>query len=179
MANLHSEAEETPANQAPLLTAISNSNSNSNSNQNHVHIQAEEGNDSESETQLDQTLRRLETFLALLGFKQSSVLSFALSWTAFVVVGVVIPLTALRFCDCSDDCENYQIKDFEMDVVAFQACLAAVSLMCLSHNLRKYGLRRFLFVDRYSGQTASFHDDYVRQISVSEFKFLFYLSACG
>lgn len=168
MANLHAEPEQPPA-LTPLLS------SNSNSISNHNHIQAEQSEEKEDEeTQLDQTLRRLETFLAILGFKQSSVLSFALSWTAFMVVGVVVPLVALHFCDCSD-CDKYQITDFEMDVVAFQACLAAVSLVCLSHNLRKYGLRRFLFVDRYSGQMACFHNDYVKQISVSESNFLIYL----
>lgn len=169
MANLHSEAEQPPA-LTPLL------NADSNSNQNDIQEEQPREQEDDEETRLDQTLRRLETFLAVLGFKQSSVLSFVISWSAFLVVGVAVPLVALHFCDCSE-CEKFQIKDFEMDVVAFQACLAAVSLVCLSHNLRKYGLRRFLFVDRYGGQMACFHNDYVQQISVSEFKFLSYLHA--
>ncbi|XP_060669437.1 uncharacterized protein LOC107428365 isoform X2 [Ziziphus jujuba] len=64
-------------------------------------------------------------------------------------------------------CEAYQIKDFELDIVASQACLAAVSLLCLSHNLRKYGIRRFLFVDRHSGYMLRFRDDYIKEISGS------------
>ncbi|XP_028772210.1 uncharacterized protein LOC114729374 isoform X2 [Neltuma alba] len=118
------------------------------------------------ETQLDRMLSRIETFLALIGFEQSSWLSFALSWTSFLVVGVVVPLVVLFVGDCTD-CEEYQRKNFEVEIVAFQACLAAVSLLCLSHNLRKYGLRRFLFVDRYSGRLMSLHERYIKQVSES------------
>lgn len=53
---------------------------------------------------------------------------------------------------------------FELDCVVSHACLAGVSLLCLSHNLRKYGIRKFLFVDRYTGRMARFHDQYVAKI---------------
>lgn len=113
---------------------------------------------------LDKTLRRLESFLALLGFRQSSALSFGLSWVAFSLVGIALPVIVIEF-SCSD-CEKYRVRDFELDVVASQACLAAVSLLCLSHNLRKYGIRKFLFVDRYSGQMVRFRNEYIQKVSV-------------
>ncbi|KAA8533275.1 hypothetical protein F0562_033192 [Nyssa sinensis] len=118
------------------------------------------------DTQLDKTLQRLESFLTLLGFNQSSILSFALSWVAFLLIGVSLPVIILELPNCAG-CEKYQIKDFELDIVASQAFLAAVSLLCLSHNLRKYGIRKFLFVDRYSGQMVRFHDEYIQKISDS------------
>ena len=61
---------------------------------------------------------------------------------------------------------KYQKKDFELDIVALQACLAAVSLLCLSHNLRKYGIRKFPFVDRSSGQMVRFRDEYENKITL-------------
>ncbi|KAL0297085.1 UNVERIFIED_CONTAM: hypothetical protein Sradi_6760600 [Sesamum radiatum] len=64
-------------------------------------------------------------------------------------------------------CEKGQIKSFEIGIVVSQACLAAASLICLSHNLRKYGVRKFLFVDRYSGHVERFSDQYVQKISGS------------
>lgn len=158
MANLDLEPEQAP-HLTPLLA------SSSNSNQNRIEVdEAQEEN--EEEVRLDQTFRRLEIFISILGFRQCSMFNFALPCSAFMAVGVVIPFLALHFSECSH-CEKYQIRYFEMDVVALQACLAAVSLACLSYNLRKYGLRRFLFVDRHSGQIANFHKDYVKQISVS------------
>ncbi|KAF7813625.1 uncharacterized protein G2W53_034601 [Senna tora] len=160
---LNVRTEQPPAH-TPLVT--------SNSNQNDVeavrHAHAPPSLDDEpEETPLDRMLRRLEAFLSLLGFEQSSLSSLALSWTAFLAVGVVVPVVALAVGgDCSD-CQTYQRKDFEIGIVAFQAILAAVSLLCLSHNLRKYGLRRFLFVDRYSGKMESFHERYVQQVLTS------------
>ncbi|GKA74490.1 ribonuclease H-like domain-containing protein [Tanacetum coccineum] len=58
-------------------------------------------------------------------------------------------------------CDLYQVKGFEIVVVSSHACLAAVALLCLSHNLRKYGVRKFLFVDQYHGHVQSFSKDYV------------------
>ncbi|PSS28778.1 Neuropeptides B/W receptor type like [Actinidia chinensis var. chinensis] len=156
MADLHilTESSETD-NKIPLLN-------NTEPSQEHKQRNPEENFD----THLDKTLQRLEFFLSLLGFNQSSASSLGLSWAVFLVIGVAIPLLVLEVSDCSD-CEKYQIKEFELDIVVSQACLAAVSLLCLSHNLRKYGIRKFLFVDRYSGQMARFRDEYIRKISDS------------
>ncbi|GJX22788.1 triosephosphate isomerase, cytosolic [Tanacetum coccineum] len=54
-----------------------------------------------------------------------------------------------------------KVKGFELVVVSSHACLAAVAFLCLSHNLRKYGVRKFLFVDQYHGHVQSFSKDYV------------------
>ncbi|CAN6819045.1 unnamed protein product [Brassica oleracea] len=59
------------------------------------------------------------------------------------------------------DCERYQYKSFELNIVVSQACLAGASLLCVSHNLRKHGIRKFLFVDQLSGRTQ-----YIQQISM-------------
>lgn len=118
------------------------------------------------DTDLDETLQWLESFLCFLGFNQSSLLSFALSWASFVILGVLLPVLTLELTDCSG-CSKYQIKRFELDIVASQAILAAVSLLCLSHNLRKYGIRKFLFVDRFTGQMVRFRDEYIQKIWVS------------
>ena len=167
MADIHINTEESPT-QTPLLIPVQNNNHNH-------RVPQQEQNE---ETQLDQTLKKLETFLTLLGFNQSSWLCIALSWIAFLLIGVVLPVVVLEQSKCSG-CELYQIKNFELDIVASQACLAAVSLLCLSHNLRKYGIRRFLFVDRFNGKMAQLHDDYVKQIWVSISYVLWIISLCA
>ncbi|XP_059657735.1 uncharacterized protein LOC132304187 isoform X2 [Cornus florida] len=153
MADPHVETEESkPQDQTPLLIDIEQTQ--------------ERPKEEDFDTHLDRTLQRLELFLTLLGFKQSSVLSFGVSWVKFLLIGVSLPVAVLELSNCSG-CDKYQIKDFELNIVALQACLAAVSLLCLSHNLRKYGIRKFLFVDRYSGQMARFRDVYIQKISDS------------
>ncbi|XP_073132703.1 uncharacterized protein [Henckelia pumila] len=126
--------------------------------------ESDRGND--QEVVLDKTLYRLGLFLSLLGFNQSSVLSFLLSWGAFLVIGVLLPVVMLELSNCNG-CEKGQIKNFEIGIIICQACLAAASLVCVSHNLRKYGVRKFLFVDRYSGHVERFNEQYARKISAS------------
>uniref|UniRef100_A0A7N0VJI8 Gustatory receptor n=1 Tax=Kalanchoe fedtschenkoi TaxID=63787 RepID=A0A7N0VJI8_KALFE len=136
-------------NQVPLLLPIKD---------------AEKVEDEEEADAVGDTLKWLELFLSILGFKQSSGWSLVLWWSVFSLVGVVVPVLILLLTECSGDCERYQINKFELDIMASQACLAAVSLLCLSHNLRKYGIRKFLFVDRCNGHMVRFRDDYIHKI---------------
>jgi len=164
MTNLQIRTEEpNTETQTPLLI--------SNTNHQQEHEETNTKNDeSDDDTEVDKTLARLESYLNLLGFNPRSTLCSILCWSVFFTLGVAVPLVALWMCDCSE-CEKYELRGCEMVIVAFQASLAAVSLLCLSHCLRKYGLRRFLFVDRYTGHVACFHRDYVNQISVSQSSF--------
>lgn len=154
MADLHIQTEH-PNAQAPLL----------NSYQNYNHHQNEEQDEEEEDTHLDKILWKFETFLSFLGFKQSSVKSFVLSLAGFVALGVLVPVLVLELSECSG-CEKYQMKDFELGIVVSQVCLAAVSLGCLAHNLRKHGIRKFLFVDKDNGQMSRLRDQYIQQIKV-------------
>ncbi|KAF3554985.1 hypothetical protein F2Q69_00012359 [Brassica cretica] len=72
----------------------------------------------------------------------------------------------LKIGHCKD-CERYQYKSFELNIVVSQACLAGVSLLCVSHNLRKHGIRKFFFVDQLSGRMGRLKAQYIQQISNS------------
>ncbi|XP_068651923.1 uncharacterized protein [Aristolochia californica] len=136
----------------PLLTSVQPPNGD-----------PQEAEVTEEDPVLDEALQRLEFFLFLFGFHQTSPLNVFLSWSAFLVVGVSVPILTLEFSRCSG-CEEYQIIKFELSILASQATLAAVSLLCVSHNLRKYGVRKFLFVDRFHGQMIRFRKEYVQKI---------------
>uniref|UniRef100_A0A3Q7GUY1 Uncharacterized protein n=1 Tax=Solanum lycopersicum TaxID=4081 RepID=A0A3Q7GUY1_SOLLC len=138
-----------------------------------VHVQEEEetppllksqGHD----TDLDKTLEKLELFLTLLGLNQSSVLRFVLSWILFLVLGILLPMIMLEV-------SNPQIKSFKFDILVSQALVAAVSLLCLSHNLRKYGIRKFLFV---SGHIERFSNQYHHKIHDSVRLLLLWVLPC-
>ncbi|KAK8579525.1 hypothetical protein V6N12_069849 [Hibiscus sabdariffa] len=123
-----SDEEQPPPAQIPLLS----------SNIQNAAAQVQRQPEIRTSNDLDDSLEILERFLTFLGFNQSSLLSFSLSWAAFTVVGVLVPVLALELSKC-DGCEMYQIKEFETDIVASQACMAAVSLFCVSFNLKKFG----------------------------------------
>ncbi|CAA2996509.1 uncharacterized protein LOC111378368 isoform X1 [Olea europaea subsp. europaea] len=136
-----------------------------------------ENQENDDETRLDKTLAKLDSFLTFLGFNQTSVSSFVLSWGFLLLIGITLPVVILELSNCPG-CEKGQIKTFEIDIVISQACLAAASLICLSHNLRKYGIRKFLFVDRYSGHVERFSDHYMQKISDSMRLLVFWVLPC-
>ncbi|KAK2648111.1 hypothetical protein Ddye_015600 [Dipteronia dyeriana] len=117
-----------------------------------------------NDTQVTKSLRRLETFLGIFGFCQYSALSFTLSWLCFLLLGVALPLFIIKFSYCSN-CDKYEVRSFELEILISQSIVAAISLLCISHNLRKYGLRKFLFVDRYHGHMTLFLQEYIRKIN--------------
>ncbi|KAH9720747.1 zinc finger CONSTANS-like protein [Citrus sinensis] len=92
----------------------------------------------DTQAQLSKSLHRLECFLKLLGFCQCSVLSFTLSWLCCLLLGVSLPLSIINFSYCSN-CDKYEIRVFELEILASQSLVAAISMICISHNLRKYG----------------------------------------
>ncbi|PPS15738.1 hypothetical protein GOBAR_AA04847 [Gossypium barbadense] len=144
---LRSDEEQPPPAQIPLLSSNLQNDAVGDLHQRQQEIR--------TSNRLDDSLEYLERFLTCLGFNQSSLLSFSLSWAAFTVVGVLVPVLALELSDC-DGCEMYQIKNFEVGIVASQACLAAVSLFCISFNLRKYGIRRFLPIRIYMSKCVEY-----------------------
>ncbi|XP_074274330.1 uncharacterized protein LOC141598555 isoform X2 [Silene latifolia] len=170
--------------QTPLLpqTNVTHQhNHNHNRNRNRNHDQQNQENDQRNvgnvdvvvvidgeydDTQLDKTLQRLEFCLRFLGFDQSNVLRFVLSWVVFLVICVIIPVIIIEFTHCSK-CENYQVRDFEYEILTSQVLLGAASLISLSYNLTKKGIRKFLFVDRYRGHTSKFMGQYIQKIKDS------------
>ncbi|KAI7750999.1 hypothetical protein M8C21_004202 [Ambrosia artemisiifolia] len=125
---------------------------------------------SSSSVDLDGCLEQLDFYLLLLGFNQSSYFRFGISWLTFLVIGVALPVVVLLMITNCLKCDIYQVKGFELVVVSSHASLAASALLCLSHNLRKYGIRKFLFVDQYHGHLQSFSNHYLRKISITEFR---------
>ncbi|XP_048493540.1 uncharacterized protein LOC104893506 isoform X2 [Beta vulgaris subsp. vulgaris] len=117
---------------------------------------------------LKHSLRRLKSFLRFLGFIHDSPLSLSLSSLSFLFLGVAAPsiIIFLFYCGSSDPsaCRKYHVKNFELETLLFQAAAAAVSLLCFSRSFRKYGLRIFLFVDKYQGNVAQFQFQYISKI---------------
>ncbi|KAJ9563895.1 hypothetical protein OSB04_009055 [Centaurea solstitialis] len=153
------------------------------SKSNQIQPQFEENGDQQEEEQetsdhLHNRLQGLDFYLLLLGFHQSSLLRFGVSWVTFLMIGVMLPLGVILMPTNCLRCDLYQIKGFELVVVSAHASLAAVSLLCLSHNLRKYGIRKFLFVDQYNGHVERFSTVYVQKISESKRSLVLWVLPC-
>ncbi|KAK6123705.1 hypothetical protein DH2020_042554 [Rehmannia glutinosa] len=119
----------------------------------------------DSDAELDRSLTTLENFLSLLGFCQYTFLRATLSWVAFFLFAVALPLFTVEFSRCAG-CDKFEIETFELEILVSRAVVAAVSLLCVSRNLRKYGIRRALFVNRCHGHMTQFRKQYIQKIRV-------------
>ncbi|CAL9078607.1 unnamed protein product [Musa textilis] len=131
-----------------------------------VPLVADDEDDSGGDKNLDVALNRLERFLAVLGFPESpSRARLAASCAAFLLLGIAVPSAAICLSRCSQSRgDEYEVQQFELCVLVSEASLAAVSLVAVSRNLLKYGVRRFLFVDQHHGQVDRLQQEYVCKI---------------
>lgn len=97
---------------------------------------------------------------------QSNLWHAGLSWSIFSLLAIAVPLLSHFVYNCST-CDQNHRRPFDS---IFQLSLSAVSLISfvsLSSFSRKYGLRRFLFLDKMSGVSDQVQRGYVRQVHVS------------
>ncbi|KAK1433900.1 hypothetical protein QVD17_10818 [Tagetes erecta] len=119
--------------------------------------------DHTDDNDLELALNKLESYLTFFGFCQYSSLKTVVSWLLFFIIGVIVPVLLIVFPFCSD-CSEYQIKKFELQILVSQAVVAAISLFFVSHNLRKYGVRKLLFVDHYDAYAVMYRQLYIQKI---------------
>ncbi|KAF3507899.1 hypothetical protein F2Q69_00008608 [Brassica cretica] len=55
------------------------------------------------------------------------------------------------------------VQEFRAQHRRLAACLAGVSLLCVSHNLRKHEIQNFLFIDLLSGRMGRLKAQYIQQ----------------
>ncbi|KAG6508616.1 uncharacterized protein LOC121981997 [Zingiber officinale] len=133
------------------------------------------------ERDLDAALRRLEVLLSSLGFPTSSSLGlFAASCVAFLFLGVAVPTAAILLSRCSrSGCEEYEVQQFDLCVTVSETSLAAVSLVTISRNLLKYGMRKFLFVDQHHGYVVRLQEKYISKIQDFFHLLLWWILPCS
>ena len=127
-------------------------------------IEDQEEEKDETSLLLDESIHKLYTSFKYLGFNHTSLYHTSLSCISFSILSVIVPLLIIFYSYCSD-CDQFQIRFFEIEILVFQTIAAAVSLFCISHNLRKYGLKILLFVKLHYHQHLI--HDYVHKIHVS------------
>lgn len=116
----------------------------------------------DTKCKLDRSLHGLQLFLRCLGFCQYTLPTTILSWLVFASLALVVPVLTIVYSYCSD-CEKYEIRTFELEILISQAIVAAISLLCVSHNIRKYGVNKLLFID-HDGDMPQFRQQYIDKI---------------
>ncbi|KAK9681468.1 hypothetical protein RND81_10G004900 [Saponaria officinalis] len=96
----------------------------------------------------DDELRSFRIFLKWACVDQSSPWKTTLSWSVFFLFCIGVPLISHFVISCSTCNDEDHKQPFDSIVELSLSSISGLSYLCLTHYVRKYGLRRFLFLDK-------------------------------
>lgn len=111
-------------------------------------------------------VKRLKSALAWLFLDQSNLWRAGLSWSLFFILTIVVPLVSYLVFSCSA-CDSTHQRPFDAIVQLSLSVFATISFISLSSFARRYGVRKFLFLDRLCDESDKVQQGYTLQIHVS------------
>lgn len=111
-------------------------------------------------------LRSFRTWLKWMCVDQSNAFSAFLSWFVFILLAVIVPCLS-HFLLARDDSDAAHSRPYDDVVQLSLSSVAALSFVCLSQFVKKYGLRRFLFLDKLCDESETVRRGYTEQLNVS------------
>ncbi|KAK1291562.1 hypothetical protein QJS10_CPB17g01992 [Acorus calamus] len=97
---------------------------------------------------------------------QNHLVSSLISWSVFVLLSVVVPAVSHFVLSY-----NVRRRSFDSVVQLSLSAVSALSFVTLSGFVRRYGLRKVLFIDKLCGESDMVRDCYIQQLQRS-FKLL-------
>ncbi|KAK6283482.1 hypothetical protein POUND7_002434 [Theobroma cacao] len=97
---------------------------------------------------------------------QSSLWRVGLSWSVFFVLAVGVPIVSHFVLLCSNCDEEHQ-RPYDGLVQLSLSSFAAISFISLSSWARKYGIRRFLFLDKLCDVSDKVRQGYAKELQKS------------
>lgn len=119
-------------------------------------------------------LRVFRRWLRWLCVDQSSYWTTTLSWLVFLGLALVVPALSHFVLACGGDCDSLHSRPYDAVAQLSLSGVAALSFICLSAFVRKYGLRRFLFFDKLCDESETVRNGYTKQFNVRNLLSLFY-----
>ncbi|OWM90834.1 uncharacterized protein LOC116209689 [Punica granatum] len=111
-------------------------------------------------------LKSFRSYLRWLCVDQSNLWTACLSWSMFVVFGIIVPIVSHFLLACSS-CDSRHDRPFDGVVQVSLSSVATLSFVCLSSFVRSYGLRRFLFFDKLWDDSETVRNGYTGQLNRS------------
>lgn len=116
-------------------------------------------------------LQSFRSCLRYLCLDQSTPGRTVLSWTLFFLLTYVAPALSHFFLACPT-CDSAHRRPFDSIVQLSLTVISTLSFLCLSTFVKRYGLRRFLFLDKLCGESEKVRLGYIAQLNVSTTFFL-------
>ncbi|XP_075504115.1 uncharacterized protein LOC142541469 [Primulina tabacum] len=105
----------------------------------------------------------LSSILKWVFLDYSSMWRTGLSWSIFFILNIAVPIVShfIFFCP---DCDVIHQRPYNVIVQSSLSLFAALSFICLTSFGRKYGLRRFLFLDKLRDESEKVRQGYALQL---------------
>lgn len=98
-------------------------------------------------------LPRFKMTLPWVGLHDSSTASWIAAWTIFLVFTLLVPIIGVTSVTCTN-CKPIQIQ-LDIIIQISESSLATISFLFLSHNVRKHGLQKILFLDNIGRESRN------------------------
>ncbi|KAJ4981312.1 hypothetical protein NE237_032149 [Protea cynaroides] len=108
---------------------------------------------------------------------QSNIWRACLSWSLFLLLAIVVPLVS-HFVLACPNCDARHHRPYDSVVQVSLTVVASLSFVCLSNFVRKYGLRRFLFLDKLCEESDKVGLGYTEQLNRSLKLLLVFVLPC-
>ncbi|XP_049413607.1 uncharacterized protein LOC125876463 [Solanum stenotomum] len=111
-------------------------------------------------------LRVFRRWLKWMCVDQSDTLSTVLSWFVFIIFAIVVPCLSHFLLACAD-CDANHDRPYDNVVQLSLSGVAALSFICLTGFVKKFGLRRFLFLDKLCDESETVRKCYMEELNRS------------
>ncbi|PIA36901.1 hypothetical protein AQUCO_03200098v1 [Aquilegia coerulea] len=111
-------------------------------------------------------LKSFRTCLKYMCVDQSNPWRACLSWFMFFLLGILVPFVSHFWLACKD-CDGNLHRPFDGVVQTSLTSVATVSFLGISTIVRKYGLRRHLFLNKLYSESQKVRDGYRIQLQRS------------
>ncbi|XP_039026781.1 uncharacterized protein LOC120160431 [Hibiscus syriacus] len=111
-------------------------------------------------------LHSFRTCLRWMCVDQSNIWMACLSWFMFIVFGLLVPCVSHFLLACPT-CDATHARPYDWVVQPSLSSVSALSFVCLTGFVKRYGLRRFLFFDKLCDESETVRKDYIVQLNRS------------
>lgn len=111
-------------------------------------------------------IKKIKSALTWVFLDQSNIWRAGLSWSLFFILTIGVPLVS-HFVFACESCDSMHQRPFDAVVQVSLSLFATLSFVSLSAFSRKYGIRRFLFLDRLYEDSEKVQQEYTQQLHVS------------
>ncbi|KAJ1428700.1 hypothetical protein SESBI_08805 [Sesbania bispinosa] len=108
--------------------------------------------------------RNFRSYLRWVYVDQSNLCKAGLSWSVFFTLAFVVPIMSHFLLNCPNTCDADHSRPYHIPVQISLSVFATLSFISLSRWDRKYGLSKFLFLDKVSDESLKIQQGYAQQM---------------